>query len=104
MIIQFNADNNLTVHEEFSEKLKGHISAALDRFSEHITRIEVHLSDNNGSKTGQDDKKCLLEARVQGKPPLVVSAGGKNYELALDGALDKLKSSLDTVFGRMQNH
>lgn len=104
MIIQFNADNNLTIHEEFSEKLTGNISSVLDRFSEHITRVEVHLSDNNGSKTGQDDKQCLLEARIRGKQPLAVSAGGKNYELAVDGALDKLRSSLDTVFGRMQNH
>lgn len=65
MTIQFNADNNLTVHEDFREKLKVTIQSKLDRFSENITRVEVHLSDDNGSKNGQDDKKCLLEVRVE---------------------------------------
>ncbi|MEO6252849.1 MAG: HPF/RaiA family ribosome-associated protein [Ferruginibacter sp.] len=104
MTIQFNSDNNLTVHEEFRDKLKNTLSEELTRFSEHITRLEVHLSDENGQKFGQNDKKCLLEARVEGRPPIAVSAGGNNYELAVDSAVDKLKSSLDTVFGRLKKH
>ncbi|MEO7306938.1 MAG: HPF/RaiA family ribosome-associated protein [Ferruginibacter sp.] len=104
MTIQFNSDKNLTVHEEFRDKLKNTLSEELNRFSEHITRLEVHLSDENGQKFGQNDKKCLLEARVEGRPPIAVSAGANNYELAVDSAVDKLKSSLDTVFGRLKKH
>ncbi|MEO6540840.1 MAG: HPF/RaiA family ribosome-associated protein [Ferruginibacter sp.] len=104
MTIQFNSDNNLTVHEEFREKLKSTLSEELNRFSEHITRLEVYLSDENGSKFGPNDKKCLLEARVEGRPPIAVSAGAGNYELAVDNAVDKLKSSLNTVFGRQGKH
>jgi ribosome-associated translation inhibitor RaiA len=104
MIIQLNTDNNLTVHAEFSDKLKDLLSEELSRFSEHITRLEVHLSDENGHKQGQNDKKCLLEAKVEGRPPVAVTAGANDYELAVDGAVGKLKSSLDTIFGRMQNH
>lgn len=104
MTIQFNTDKNLTIHEEFRNKLSAHLSEKLNRFSENITRIEAHLSDDNGHKQGQGDKKCLLEARVEGRPPIAVSALANNYELAVDGAIDKLKSSLDTVFGRLSNH
>jgi ribosomal subunit interface protein len=104
MTIQFNTDKNLTIHEEFRNKLSAHLSEKLNRFSENITRIEVHLSDDNGHKQGQGDKKCLLEARVEGRPPIAVSAGANNYELAVDSAVEKLKNSLNTVFGRMQNH
>ena len=104
MTIQFNSDKNLTVHEEFRDKLKNTLSEELNRFSEHITRLEVYLSDENGSKSGQNDKKCLLEARVEGRPPIAVSAGASNYELAVDSAVDKLKSSLNTVFGRLSKH
>jgi ribosome-associated translation inhibitor RaiA len=104
MTIQFNTDKNLTIHEEFRDKLSKHLSEKLNRFSENITRIEVHLSDDNGNKQGQVDKKCLLEARVEGRPPIAVSAGANNYELAVEGAIAKLKSSLDTVFGRLSNH
>lgn len=104
MTIQFNTDKNLTIHEEFRNKLSANLSEKLNRFSENITRIEVHLSDDNGHKQGQGDKKCLLEARVEGRPPIAVSAGANNYELAVDAAVEKLKNSLNTVFGRMQNH
>lgn len=104
MTIQFNADNNLTIHEEFRDKLKDMLTEELSRFSENITRLEVHLSDENGHKQGQNDKNCLLEARVEGRPPIAVKAGANNYELAVDAAVEKLKSSLDTVFDRLNNH
>ena len=104
MTIQFNTDKNLTVHKEFGDKLNGTLTNKLSRFSEHITRLEVHLSDDNGNKNGQDDKKCLLEARVEGRAPIAVTAGANNYEQAVDSAITKLKSSLDSIFGRLNNH
>jgi hypothetical protein len=34
----------------------------LDRFSEQITRVEVHLSDENSDKKlGAGEKPCMLE-------------------------------------------
>lgn len=104
MTILFNSDNNLTVHEEFRDKLKIRFLDELKRFTSHITRLEVHLSDANGQKHGGNDKNCLLEARVEGRQPLAVKAEGNSYELAVDGAITKLKSSLDKAFGRREGH
>ena len=104
MTIQFNTDNNLTVHEEFNEKLKEQLTEDLSRFSENITRIEVHLSDENGVKNGVDDKKCLLEARVERRKPFIVTENAGTYELAVSGATDKLKKMLDGIFDKLQNH
>lgn len=104
MTIQFNADNNLTIHKEFRDKLKDQLSDELNRFSEYITRLEVHFSDENGHKDGQNDKRCMLEARVQGRQPIAVTADANNYELAVDASVEKLKSSLDSVFGRVKNY
>ena len=104
MTILFNTDRNLTVHDDFKNKLSSHLSEKLTRFSEHITRLEVHLSDENGHRTGPHDKKCLLEAKVEGRPAVAVSADAQNYELAVDAAVEKLRSSLASIFGRMQNH
>ena len=104
MTIQFNADNHLTVHEEFRDKLNSSLSEGLYRFSEHITKLEVHLSDENGQKSGQNDKKCLLQARIEGSSPIVVSAGANNYQVAVYSAIDKLNSSLDSFFGRLKDH
>ena len=104
MTIQINTDNNLSVHEAFGNKLEGLLSEELRRFSEHISRLEVHLSDENGSKHGINDKKCLLEARLEGRQPIVVTHVANNYELAVHGAIEKLKSSLATIIGRLRNH
>lgn len=104
MTLQFNTDKNLTLHDEFRNKLSTHLAEKLSRFSDHITRLEVHLSDDNGGKNGADNKKCLLEARVEGRPPIAVTAHANNYEQAVDGAIDKIKSSLNSVFGKLKNH
>ena len=101
MTIQFNADNNLAVHEEFRDKLNSTLSEGLNNFSEHITWLEVHLSGENGQKFVENDKKCLLEARVEGRAPIVVSAGANNYQVAVFSAISKLRSSLDSFFGRL---
>ncbi len=104
MQIQINTDNNVSVRESFGDKLETMLSEKLSRFSEHITRLEVHLSDENGPKTGVMDKKCIIEARHSGRAPVAVSAIGDNYELALKGAVEKLMASLTTIQGKMSTH
>jgi ribosome-associated translation inhibitor RaiA len=104
MTIQLNSDNNLTLHEAFRAQLTTLLSEELNRFSGHITRLEVHFSDENGHKEGQNDKLCKLEARLEGMKPIVVSNQGNTHELAVKGAINKLKTSLDTTLGRLNNH
>ncbi len=97
MTIQINTDKNLSVHEAFGAKLESLLLEELNRFSEHITRLEVHLFKENGSKEGINYKRCLLEARVEGRQPFVVTGLANTYELALNSAIVKLKTSLDTI-------
>ncbi|MBK5273258.1 MAG: HPF/RaiA family ribosome-associated protein [Bacteroidia bacterium] len=104
MTIQLNADRNLSIHEEFRDKLKELLSEELGRFSENITRLEVHLSDENGQKDGLKDKRCVLEARLEGKQPIAVTDEANTYEKAVDGAIYKLKTMLDSKLGRLSNH
>ena len=104
MTIQLNTDNNLSVHEEYGAKIENMLTEELSRFSEHITRLEVHLTDENGSKDGINDKKCLLEARMEGRQPIAVTAHGNTYDLALDSSISKLKASLNTIVGRIKDH
>ena len=104
MTIQLNTDKNLTIHQEYEDKIKGAINDGLARFEDLITRLEVHLSDENGSKDGLEDKRCLLEARISGKEPIAVTNLGNNYDLALHGAINKLKSKLETIAGKLKTH
>lgn len=104
MTIQLNTDKNLTIHQEYEDKIKATINDGLSRFDDLITRLEVHLSDENGSKDGLEDKRCLLEARLSGKEPIAVTNLGNNYDLALTGAISKLKSKLETISGKLKTH
>lgn len=104
MIIQINSDNNITGTEGLSNFVESTIAETLMRFNNYITRVEVHLNDENGNKSGINDKRCMLEARLEGMQPVAVTAYGNTIQEALKTALGKLKSSLDTILGRLQNH
>ncbi len=103
MTVQVNTDKNIEGSERLTTYVTDVITAELSRFEDHVTRIEVHLSDENAGKEGQNDKRCLLEARYTGRQPVVASNNADNHEQAIDGAVDKLKHVLATVVGKMQN-
>lgn len=104
MKIQFNTGRNITGSEEFKASLTSLISNELSRFDDHITRLEVHLSDEDSNKHGVNDKRCMIEARLKGMKPIAVTNNADTQEQAVSGAVDKLKSSLDTIKGRLRNY
>lgn len=104
MIIQLHAGRSLNIHEEYALKLNGLVSRELDRFTELLTRVELHLSDENAQRKTKEDKKCTIEAKLKSKHPVAVSDHGDTYDNAISGAIHKLKASLNTVVGKMQNH
>ena len=104
MKIQFNTDSNITESKELRDSLIALISEGLSRFSDQISRLEVHLSDENSHKDGLNDKRCLLEARLEGRQPIAVKNQANTLEQAVIGAVDKLKTSLDTILGRLKNY
>jgi hypothetical protein len=102
MLIQVNTDSNITGDEALAERAQALVRGALDHFSNRITRVEVHLSDQNSDKKpGIADMRCLLEARLAGLQPIAVSHQATTLEQAIEGAAEKLKHSLDTVLGRL---
>jgi hypothetical protein len=104
MIIQVNTDSNITGGDHYTAYVTALLESALSRFGEHITRVEVHLADENGSKSGQDDKRCVLEARIEGLQPTAVTQHAASLELAVSGAIKKLKASLTSTLGRLSDH
>jgi hypothetical protein len=104
MKIQYNTDKTISGDERHQDFFSTQIAEELDRYESYITRIEVHLSDENGKKEGKNDIQCLLEARLKGRKPMAVSNQADGIELAVSGAIEKLKASLETILGRIQNH
>lgn len=102
MQIQINIDHNFEVRESTLAQFRSTVQGALNRFSEHITRVEIHLSDENANKSGQNDKRCLLEARFEGRQPMAVTDTAANLSQALDGAVDKMTRMIESTLGRAQ--
>lgn len=101
MHIQINTDHNIDGHEGLATQVKSVVADALSRFSDRITRVEVHLSDQNSDKSGQVDKRCVMEARIEGRQPTAVTNDAANVADAVHGAADKMKRSLASTLDRL---
>lgn len=100
MKIQVNSDDTIAVDASMTRFVKGEVNRVLARFAKKLTRVEVHLSDVDKRKTGQADKRCLIEVRPAGARPLSVSAKATKMAAAVGQALGKMQRSLTTFFGR----
>lgn len=101
MKIQLNTDSNIQGDEALATHVEGVIKDALDRFSTQVTRVEVHLSDLNASKGGDADKHCLIEARLEGLQPVVVTHDADTVRAAISGATRKLLRLLESTLGKL---
>lgn len=89
-------DNNRT--DALDSHIRGEIESEIGRFAERITRVEVHLGDQNGPRGGPDDKRCMMEARPAGSQPVVVESHGSEFHAVVTDAAGKLKRLLSRRF------
>ena len=64
----------------------------------------MHVSDENGNKSTPNDKKCVIEARVEKKQPIAVTATADSPEKAFFEALEKIQRVLDTTLDKIKEH
>ncbi len=103
MQIKINTDHNIAGHEALNAEISSEVESALSLFSGHITRVEVHLSDENSSKKGQEDKRCMMEARLEGHQPLAVTCHATTVDQAVEGAAEKLSALIESTLGRLHD-
>ena len=105
MHIQINTDKNISGQEAMTQDVEEILKRVLGRFAGQITRLEVHLSDeNSASKSGVIDKRCLLEARLAGREPTSVSDLALTIEQATSGAAHKMVRLLESELGKLGTH
>lgn len=104
MQVQINTDTNIEGSDALTNHFRDVVESALSRFSDRITRVEVHFRDENSDKRGPADKRCMIEARLQGRPPTAVTHEASTIDDAFDGAVDKLKRSIESTLGRLRDH
>ncbi|MGA7294191.1 MAG: hypothetical protein WBW53_20460 [Terriglobales bacterium] len=69
MKIQVNTDHTIEGHEALAARIKGVVENALSRMTDHITRVEVHLTDESGPKSRQKNKRCMMELASEAASP-----------------------------------
>lgn len=103
MQIQINTDSTIEGREALSAHIRSVVENALKHLTSHVTRVEVHVADENGAKTVGDDKRCMMEARLEGRPPAAVTHQAATLHESVNGAADKLVRLIENTLGRLQD-
>ena len=104
MHVQTHPDRNVQASEALVVHVEAAVISALGRFAEQVTRVDVHLSDENGAKGGADDKRCVMEARLEGRPPTAVTHQAATVEEAMNGAAGKLARWIEGTLARRREY
>ena len=104
MQVQVNTSNGIQNKDTLDRWADEFLNDSLARFSQEITRVEVQLADENSGKKGAADKRCMLEARLNGHEPLAVNHHGETQDEAFRGATHKLIRALEHTLGKLDRH
>jgi hypothetical protein len=98
MKITINHDRHIEAHADQVQLWQSEITASLERFADWLTRVEVHLSDENSqAKGGPDDIRCLMEARPAGQQPVSIEVREETADQAIREGIKTLERRLDTI-------
>ncbi|MFA7282634.1 MAG: HPF/RaiA family ribosome-associated protein [Sterolibacterium sp.] len=103
MQVQINTDHSVELNAALATHVHGVVTKALSRLSDHITRVEVHLNDESSHKITPNDKRCAMEARLEGRQPLTVTQQAATFHEAIDGAASKLSRRIQSKVGRLRD-
>ncbi len=104
MQVQINTGHNIENHEALADHFSGVVEESLSRFSDRLTNVDVHLSDENSDKKGGgDDMRCMIEARLIGSQALAVTHQAETLDEAVEGAAEKLTHLLESTLGRLEH-
>lgn len=101
MKIQLNTDDHIDGTETLPAQGSATIEHALARFDQPVTRLVVHLSDENAGKNSQRDQRCRLESRLEGRQPAVVTDQAAKMQQAVHGAAQNRAHLLDKTLERL---
>ena len=104
MQFQFNSDSSVMGTENVAERIEEAVRSKLARFEDRLTRLEVHVSDENARKGGDDDKTCMIEARPRGDKPIGVTEHAGDVDTAARRAASTMAQRLERVLGKAEKN
>lgn len=103
MFIQINTDNHVDTTGDHNSQLEEQVRQRLARFEGRITDVEIHVSDANGSRGGNGDLTCTLEARAAGTQPVAVTENGPTLDRCVIAAARTAVRALDHQLGKLND-
>ncbi|MFN3731265.1 HPF/RaiA family ribosome-associated protein [Comamonas testosteroni] len=104
MQVQVHADDSIQGGESLAQWAQEEINAKLARLKEYVVRVEVFLTGVDALKTtGGPGKRCVLETRATGRPPIAVNAEAEKVKDAFSAAIEKLKRAVETDLGKLKD-
>lgn len=100
MQIQVNSDATID-SSKLIDVVETEVDAAVGRYADRITRVEVHFQDVNAQKGGEDDIRCMMEVRIAGLKPLAVDERAGTVGAAIAGAAEKLERLVEHTLDRL---
>ena len=94
MQIQVNTGHHIKGGDLLIQHVESLMNDSLNSFKDEVTRVEVHISDVNSHKGGDDDLRCTMEARIRGLQPIAVTHHAENIDMAIAGAADRITRSV----------
>ena len=104
MFVQISTDNRTITDAGANARLEEKVRGKLKRFEARLSDVEVHITDMNGAKGGDGDKRVSLEARPNGHDPVAVHADAHRVETALTAAADTAVRALDHALSKGKTH
>lgn len=102
MLIQVNAGEFHSTPAIIAH-VEAEVEKAMKVYRGRVTRVEVHLHDDNGPKSGVD-KRCLMEARPASHQPIAVENSSTDMYEAIVGAAGKLERAVRKVIEKEREY
>lgn len=104
MQVQVHTDATIQGGDSLETWAHEEINTKLARLKEHVVRVEVFLTGVDALKaTGGPGKKCVLETRANGRPPVAVNAEAEKVKDAFNAALEKLRRAVEADLDKLRD-
>jgi len=104
MQIFVHTDSAIHGGAALTSRVEATVEAVLGHFGAQLMSVHVHLRDANSHKQGKTDKECTMEGRLAGLQPIAVSQAAATVGEAIEGAVEKLHSTLQRNLERLGEH
>ena len=103
MQVQVHTDATIQGGDSLETWAHEEINTKLARLKESVVRVEVFLTSVDALKaTGGPGKKCVLETRANGRPPIAVGAEAEKVKDAFSAAVEKLLRAVEADLDKVK--